>query len=450
MSIARLRNFAGVISLLFTGTALSAALAFVTQIFLARSLDVVDFGRLSVVLVAINFFTPVGSAGVNWLMLRVFGQEGWRAERWLRPAASLVGAATLLSAAGLTAYLTTSRVVTATDGLVLVSAVMVLLGQVAVELGSSSFQLEDRYKALTLWQAAPQVGRFVIVALAALGSALTEQDVITGYGILGLLLTGVAVRSLLSLWRKAAHLREGAPAPPRIRDVLLEASPFSLMTAFYVLYFQGGLVLVERLAGSAAAAEYNASSLIFTALALVPNVVYMKFLASKICRWAEHDRKTFAAAFHVGVPAMAGVGAILAILLACTAHVLTPLLYGARYADAATLMMVRAIAVPISFAQMTYSSLFISKTDMTRKVSYLGITAAVSVAANLVLVSAFGVIGAAVASVISETVLLLLHVLGTARHIGGIDVWATSQPRTLRASLRHLVQHDGPQAPHAS
>lgn len=436
-------KFAGVISMIFTGTVLSSGLAFVTQILLARSLEASAFGRLSVVLVAINFFTPVGSVGVNWLLLRVFGQEGWQAERWLRPAALLVCSTTVASAAGLLAYLATSGVLTSLSPVVLVGAVLILFGQIGVDLGSSSFQIEDRYRALTLLQAAPQAGRFVIVALMALGAMLSEDHVITGYGLLGLGLSVVAVRSLLDLRRKArGHRAPGAAAVARIRDLFGEASPFAFMTLFYVIYFQGGLVLVERLAGSRAAAEYNASSLVFAALSLIPNVIYMKFLAAKICRWAEHDRKTFVAVFHIGVPAMAACGGILAILLVLLAHPLTAVLYGGKYGDAATLVMIRAIAVPISFAQMTYSSLFISKTEMIRKVSYLGTTAVVAVVANLILVSAYGVAGAAMSAVIAETVLLVLHMVGASKHIGGIDIRATPRLGTLRASVRHLLHQD--------
>lgn len=441
MSLARFRHFAGVLSMLMAGTVLSSSLAFITQIFLARSLEASAFGKLSVILVLINVFTPVGSAGVNWLLLRVFGQEGWQAERWLRPCAALVGSTTLLGAVGLIAYLLIGRILTHDSPLILLAAVFVLLGQVAVELGSSSFQIEDRYKALMLFQAIPQVGRFVIVAMIALTSSLSEDHVIEGYGVLGLVLTIVAFHSLAELWRKAMRLRTGSSrAPPRMRDLLSESSPYALMTAFYVIYFQGGLVLVERLAGSAAAAEFNASSLLFVALALVPNVIYNKFLASKLCRWAEGDRTTFVAAFHVGVPAMAALGALLMIALVLLAHPLTTLLYGTKYPHATELVMIRAAAVPISFVQMTYSSLFISQTDMIRKVSYLGTTAMVAIVTNLILISAFGVIGAAVASVSAELVLLLLHVRGAAKHIGGIDVFATSRPGMLRASLQHFVR----------
>ena len=82
-------------------------------------------------------------------------------------------------------------------------------------------------------------------------------------------------------------------------DTLSESGPSTLVTVFYLLYFQGTVLVIAWLVGPTAAAECNAAFLIFSALALI----YVKFLAAKLCRWAEKDRATFAAAFHVGVPA---------------------------------------------------------------------------------------------------------------------------------------------------
>ena len=437
----RFRRFAGILSMLFTGTLLGSVLAFVGQILLARSLGIPEFGRLSALLASINFFTPIASAGVNWFVLRVFGQEGWDAVRWLRPAAWLVALATSLSCVGLGCYVGFGGVAPAHAEFVLPASIIVLLGQVAVELGSACFQIEDRYKGLTLWQVATQAGRFLVVLVAWFFGGATELEIIGGYGALGVVLSLIGARSVWALWRKAA--RKAVPLPlarPRVRDTLPEATPYALMTVFYIVYFQGTVVLIASLAGSAAAAEYNASFLIFSALSLIPNVVYLKFLAARLCRWAETDRTSFTAAFHVGVPTMAVLGASIATVLIATAHWLVPLLYGSKYTDATILVMIRAVAIPIGFAQMSYSSLFISRTDISRKVGYLGITAATSVAANFILVPAIGLPGAAVASVIAETVLLLLHMRGAGRHIPGIELAATLRPATLIGSIRHLIK----------
>ena len=64
------RQFGGIVSVLFTGAAASAGLSFLAQFLLTRRLPVTDFGRLAALLAVINFLIPMGSAGVNYFLLR--------------------------------------------------------------------------------------------------------------------------------------------------------------------------------------------------------------------------------------------------------------------------------------------------------------------------------------------------------------------------------------------
>jgi hypothetical protein len=47
--------------------------------------------------------------------------------------------------------------------------------------------------------------------------------------------------------------------------------------------------------------------------------------------------------------------------------------------------------------------------------------------------------GAAIANVLAETTLLVLHVVGTARYIDGISVRTTTSVATLRGSLAQML-----------
>jgi O-antigen/teichoic acid export membrane protein len=99
-----LRQFGGVLSMLFTGAMASAAMSFLAQFLLTRSLPVADFGRLAALLVVINFLTPLGAAGANYFPLRAFGREGYAASRWVRSCVILVALCTTLACLLLLAY----------------------------------------------------------------------------------------------------------------------------------------------------------------------------------------------------------------------------------------------------------------------------------------------------------------------------------------------------------
>jgi O-antigen/teichoic acid export membrane protein len=442
-----LARFAGITGLLFTGTLAASGLAFLTQIMLTRRLPVAEVGPIAALLATINFLTPMATAGVNYFLLQSYGREGAGAARWLPASARLLALATLLSGLLLAAYVFRSSSGGADPTLLYTAGLLILLGQMSVELGSSRLQLDGRYGALSAWQGMTQAGRFIVVLTMATSAASTQR-ILGGYAVVGALSLASGVVLLSDLRRRLGQgaqsgsnscgIAAGAANPP-LMDAARESIPFALMTMFYVFYFQGPIVTVEWILGDAAAGAYNAAFLVISAMSLIPQVIYMKFLLPKICRWAEHDRLVFGAAFHVGVPAMLACGLCLMVAIVALAPALVTTLFGQAYVAGVPALLILAVTVPVRFVQSAYSSLFIKTGEVARKVCYLGISAVVGGLSSVLLVPAFGLQGAAAATLLAEVSLLALHIRGTARFIEGIDVRDTYRPRTFRASLRHLL-----------
>ena len=61
---------------LLSGTFGSALLGFVTQLLLARALNVADYGGLAALLAMVNIVGTFAGYGVGWFWLQVFGREG--------------------------------------------------------------------------------------------------------------------------------------------------------------------------------------------------------------------------------------------------------------------------------------------------------------------------------------------------------------------------------------
>lgn len=442
-----LLRFSATLAMLFSGTLAFSALAFLTQVMLTRQLPIAEVGPIAALLAVINFLTPVATAGINYFILQSFGREGWGAVRWLPRCAQLAGLATLLSVLALAGYVLPRANGPADLMFLLATSAPILLGQLFVELAAARLQLEGRYGALSGWQGMTQGGRFaVIMATAVCGASLPR--ILGGYAIVGLVSTVAGLALLRDLWRRRIQLAGlgAAPAdiatssdPPPFYETARNSLPFALMTMFYVFYFQGPVVILEWLRGGAAAGAYNSAFLIIAAMSLFPTVIYMKFLLPKICRWAEHDRSAFRAAFHVGVPTMLACGLCLMAMVIVAAPMLLPRLFGAHYAAGVPALIILALTIPVRFVQSVYSSLFIRGDEMVRKIRYLGISAAVGGLSCLVLVPAFDLKGAALATLLAEVSLLVLHIDGTARFIEGISVSDTLRIGTFMASLRQLL-----------
>ena len=338
-----------IITVLFTGTLAFSVLAFLTQVLLTRQLPIADVGLVAALLAVINFLTPLATAGVNYFMLQSFGREGRAAVRWLPPSTRLAAMATFLSSIALAIYvLQRGSEDRAGFAWVLLTSVPILLGQVFAELASACFQLDGRYTSLSAWQGVTQTGRFA-VAITASAFAASLRGILAGYAAIGLLTTVAGTlllrdfrqRQLRPQYRANLGRRHAATviSSPTLARTARQSLPFALMTMFYVLYLQGPIVTLEWLNGGTAAGIYNSAFLIISAMSVVPTVLYMKFLLPKICRWAEHDRGVFRAAFHVGVPMMMLAGVCLMVLVMSLGSWLLPVLFGQDYAAGVSALM---------------------------------------------------------------------------------------------------------------
>lgn len=446
------KEFLSRIAVLLCGTFGTALLAFATQIILTRSMAVPEYGRLAALLAAVNVLTPFALIGIGWYWLELFGREGARARRWIAPALRLALLAGLLSTALLVSYvLGTAAADTGQAVLLALLIVPVLLGQSLAEGTAVRLQLEERYFALAAWQSMPQLGRAVVaLALLALGS-VSITGVVAGYALVAALISAVSLVSLeqvrggrIALAGHAPVDRRAALEPaPSLPEVLGAAAPYCLVTLFYLIYSQGIVAMVNPLLGSEAAGIYNVAFLITAAVYLIPNVVYMKYLASKILRWWSHDRAMFNSAFHLGVATHLATGVGCGVLVGASASWIIPALFGSRYVAAVPVLWILALGIPVRFVQHSYGSALFSKEHIGRKIRYMGCAAAASVVLTALLAPMLGVAGAAAAAVLSELLLLALYVYGVARHVDGLDVLATFRPSTLFLSFGYVRRHQG-------
>jgi O-antigen/teichoic acid export membrane protein len=425
----------------------SAILVFLTQLILVRIISITEYGQLVALLALINLMTPLSAYGVNFLWVRAFGEEGWEGFRWLRPSARLLTLTCAVATFVLVTY-TWCRFDATERLLASILSIPVLLGQVFAETTSARLQLEERFVALAVWQSLTQTGRFV-VAVALLTVGLREGLApLAGYAALGALLTVIGLGSLRQMSRGDIALRghghpppsrEIATPPPSFLRLVGEATPFSLWTIFYSLYFQSVVILLAVLVGKPEAAVYNVAFQVISAAHLIPNVVYVKYLLPKVFRWSKHDPGKFLAAFHIGVIAMAVVGLASMIAVVLVSPLLLPILFGEAYAGSVPIITFLSVTILTRFLQSAYASLFYSRENMKWQVSYGGITAAFCVGLNMILLPYYGLTGAVITQIATELLLLGLYIRGAKQLNKEMGLWESFRPATFRQAFRTLT-----------
>jgi O-antigen/teichoic acid export membrane protein len=100
-----------------------------------------------------------------------------------------------------------------------------------------------------------------------------------------------------------------------------------------------------------------------------------------------------------------------------------PFVFGEAYRASGQLLTVLAVAVPGHYLATSVGAVLVTQNNMRRKVWLMGLSALVNLLLNLLLIPSFGMYGAAWATVISETVLVLAYLYAAGRYIFGARAW---------------------------
>lgn len=405
------------ISLLWLGSLLAATCAFFTQVLLARSLGPQAYGVFSSVLSMAGLLVSFAGFGVAQYWLKEFGKEGWGAIRFIRLSLRIIFTNTLLVIFLILLWAILgphSRIVE----LVLLTMTLHVVGQVVIELVMSKLQLEERYISLTFWQLMPHVFRLllVVIALAWMGENFSVHDVAYIFAFVAVGLIFIGLKTLLNLAYGILDLKghsvlssASSTNLPTIKGILNDAWPFGLAGVFHLIYFQSDIILVKYITGDEAAGYYNVAFTVMVGVLLLPGIVYQKFLLPKMHRWAHHDRELFYKVYSQGNIVMLALGIIAMVLIWLFAPLIITIMFGASYSESIKLLMVLALSAPIFFVASSVGAILVTQEHMRTKVKLMGIVALINIGLNLVLIPFYGAVGAAVATVVSNMLLLFMY-----------------------------------------
>ena len=409
------------VSLLWVSSVLGALFSFSSQIVLARGLKPEDYGLFVACLATVTLLAPFSGFGIAQFWLKIFGEEGWKAQRWLYASYKLMFVTTTLVILVLLCW----AVWGPNDGdTTFVSLILSLyvFGQLAVELVSAKFQLEEDYLKLSLWQLFPQGIRLVLligmIYLSHLSFSLINIAIV--YTGVSLLIFFIGLRQLRTMSTnkfelKGHELRENSEidkckavvsSPLKL---LARSWPFGLAGFLFLIYYQSDLILVKYIVGSEAAGMYSVAFTIMSALYIFPSVIFQKFLLPKFHRWSNQDRRQFFQVYNQGNLLMCVLGGLAAIVIWVLSPWVVPFLFGKAYLESIELLKYLAITAPFMFLIYSIGTTLTTKEHMKTKVYLMGIVAVLNIAMNLLLIPMYGALGAVVATIISNAALLILY-----------------------------------------
>ncbi len=408
-----------IISLLWMGSLLGAGCAFIAQVILARYLSVNEFGIFSASLATITLLLPLAGFGISQFWLKIFGKEGWSATRWLPVSFNFITLSTLLVFMLILLWAVAGpNEPEMKYSLVILS--LYIFGQVSIELISSKLQLEENYVKLAFWQLLPHFSRLflLIIVFYIFGIELNIFVVSIIYAGVSIVFSLIGAVELQKMRKGQFNLKGHenistslTKKPLKIKDLFSEIWAFGLAGLFHLVYFQSDIILVKYMSGSEAAGNYNVAFTIMVAVYILPSVIYQKFLLPKMHRWANHDKKKFYDMFKKGNIIMLFIGIIAMLFIWISAKYFIPLFFGEKYILAVDLLLILSLSIPVTFVASSVGATLVTKEHMKHKVKIMGIIAVFNIVLNIILIPKYSAEGAAIATVISNLLLLIFYYL---------------------------------------
>ncbi|WP_407354021.1 polysaccharide biosynthesis C-terminal domain-containing protein [Luteimonas sp. R10] len=414
VGVAAWRRAAMTVSMLGIATAAGAVMVFLTQVLLARHMGPTDYGLFASSLATVTMIAPLAGFGLTQFRLKVYGVEGWAAHRWLRPSLRFTLVTSLL-AVGIVVLWALTIAPPDDTRLSLLALSPVILGILAVNLVSNKLRLEDRYGRMALTQMLIPGSRLLVAIALLLVPQLTGRFVALSYGAVSLLVVLWAMPQMRAMIRGEIDLKGHGPrseapamaACPGIGELWSQAWAYGVYAALYPIFFQVSTILLKYIQGDSQAGLYAIALAVMTAIYLIPATIYQKFLLGKLHRWAAHDKPKFWLVYRRGNVAMLALGLAISAGMALLGPWLVPLVFGEEYRGVVAILMVLALCPPIRFLSTAMGSALLTGDHMRFRVYAMALATVAAITGNVLLIPAFGEMGAAWATVAAETVLLL-------------------------------------------
>ena len=389
------------VSLLWVTNFIGAVAAFSVQVLVARSIESYEYGMFSMVLSAAYILSPVINFGGNQSIVKICierGQPPGYTSRTISFAAINIFFAILVVGFILLFFSNEYHKYLIVFFAILFSA----LGQAANELKIAGAQAILNYRSVAWLQLAPHFFRFLLViAITIFGGGI--ELYFYAYICVGLLLAIFVFMEFFEYLRIKNSIN--------IKDLFNESYGFVIIAISHSIFFQAGGVIVGILHGPDIAADYGAAYTIYSAIYLIPSVLYQRYLSPKIYFWAKNDRKKLKDIYRLGNYVMffsgGGIGAVIFLL----SESIVNFIYGEKYPNAGYVLEIIALSTPFMFLTFNSGGILGTLNNVKDKYKIMFFVANFSLAIYFSLGFYFKSNGVAVGVVVSNIVLCVLYMI---------------------------------------
>lgn len=192
----------------------------------------------------------------------------------------------------------------------------------------------------------------------------------------------------------------GRPVASDVRTLTRNSFPLWLSSVVNQLNLRIGVILLQILASLEAVAFYTAATRITDVIFAIP-MAYATATFAVLIGAKKGTINEYRGYLQRSLTSACWMGILVGIAIACTAHLLVPLLYGAAYADSAGVLTIQAVACPFIFMSAIFSKWIIAEGTYWMSLGRYMTGLMLNLVLCLFLIPRFDVNGAAIASVVA-------------------------------------------------
>jgi O-antigen/teichoic acid export membrane protein len=241
---------------------------------------------------------------------------------------------------------------------------------------------------------------------------------LAGFGVVALagyqVVVGLVALLLALLW---VHRLTGMRAKPvRLAPVLRRGAPYWMVSLGFIAYLWADGVILGILVPTEVVGWYGAATRLFTTMMFIAVIVTTAVLPRLIAAHSDGQAR-MASVARAPLEWLVILGVAMAVGVGNLADEVVPLLFGPEYVGAVAPLTVLAAILPLMYANMMVSQLFVASGRPMVIAGLLGFTALVNIGLNFVLIPwtqytwGNGAVGAAVALLVAEALQLVVAML---------------------------------------
>ncbi len=387
---------------LFFDKILRMGVGVLVWVWIARYLGPDQFGLLNFAMAFTGLFGSLAALGLQGIVVRDIVGDPQSASQTLGTAALLqliAGLVTFLLILVSIAYLRPDDALSRSIVVILGAIMMLKASEIAVYWFES--QVQSKY---TVWV---QNSVFLVFASVKVTMILQGAPLIA---FVWAMLAEAAVVALILLFVMdlcGQRLTQLTASPECAKTLLRDSWPVILSAIAVTVYMKIDQIMLGQMIGDQAVGIYSAAVRISEVWYFIPMVI-----VSSVFPTILESKKRAEAQYYQRLQKLYDLMAIISVSVALPLTFLaTPLIrltFGATYADAGTVLAIHTWAAVFVFFGVASGTWFLAENRLLLSLQRTFLGAIVNIVMNLILIPPFGIIGSAVALVISQAISSLL------------------------------------------